>query len=81
MSDNQVARIIDALGGMDNIRAVEPCITRLRFEVVDPGLVDTGVLNPPVCYGASLVGTAVQVIVGPQAELLLDELRDAVGEI
>lgn len=75
-SREQVVNIVDALGGIGNISAVEPCVTRLRFEVHNPEQVSLAAFKPPVCYGATVVGTAVQVIVGPQAELLADELRE-----
>lgn len=76
MSSDQLGAIVTALGGVDNIRAVEPCVTRLRFEVADPGVVDVAACKPPLCFGATLVGTACQVIVGPQAEILAEELSE-----
>ena len=45
-------RLVAALGGAENIDTIEPCITRLRTEVHDPGAVDraalrgTGALRP-----------------------------------
>lgn len=76
MAADQLSEIVSALGGVGNIVAVEPCITRMRFEVKDPGVVEMGELRPPLCFGASLVGTACQVIVGPQAEILTEELSE-----
>ena len=35
---NQAASILAALGGVANIIDIEPCTTRLRSEVRDPGL-------------------------------------------
>ena len=53
-------RLVAALGGAENIDTIEPCITRLRTEVHDPGAVDraalrgTGALRgkPPAPCGA-----------------------------
>ncbi|MDO5060084.1 MAG: PTS transporter subunit EIIB [Actinomycetaceae bacterium] len=70
----RVAQLIEALGKAENIVAVEPCITRLRFEVADPSKVDATKLRQPLCHGATVLGCAVQVIVGPEAEMMLDDV-------
>lgn len=70
-----LASLIAALGGRHNIVAVEPCVTRLRFELRDPDTVNTRALRPPLCFGATVVGHAVQVIVGPGADADADDLR------
>lgn len=69
-----IPQILEALGGPENIVAVEPCVTRLRFEVHNPRLVNTSALRPPLCYGATALGSAVQVIVGPEAESMIDDV-------
>ncbi len=76
MNEIRIDDILQALGGVENIVVVEPCVTRLRFEVRDRALVDLAQLQPPLCYGATVMGTAVQVIVGPNAEIAMDEIRD-----
>lgn len=76
----RVAQLIEALGTVENIVAVEPCITRLRFEVVDPGKVDATKLRQPLCHGATVLGCAVQVIVGPEAEMMLDDVVAQLAE-
>ncbi|MDO5721878.1 MAG: PTS transporter subunit EIIB [Actinomycetaceae bacterium] len=76
MNEIDIDKILEALGGVDNISLVEPCVTRLRFEVRERGRVDLARLQPPLCYGATVMGTAVQVIVGPNAEIAVDEIRD-----
>lgn len=77
MEVEHVGKLIEALGGAENILAVEPCITRLRFEIADPTLVDVTRLRQPLCYGATVLGRAVQVIVGPEAEIMLDDVLAA----
>ena len=76
MNEIRIDDILQALGGVENIVVVEPCVTRSRFEVRDRALVDLAQLQPPLCYGATVMGTAVQVIVGPNAEIAMDEIRD-----
>jgi len=68
------AEILDALGGGANVVVVEPCITRLRVEVVDPELVDETALRAAGAFGVVRSGHVVQVIVGPEADNLAAEL-------
>ena len=68
--------IIAGLGGAANIADLEACITRLRTEVEDPGLVDDAALRAAGAHGVVRSGTVVQVVVGPEAEVLCDDIRD-----
>ena len=68
--------ILAALGGADNLVELEPCITRLRVEVVDPSLVDEAALKATGAYGIMRSGSAVQVVVGPEADTLASEIED-----
>ncbi len=66
------------LGGAENIVEIEPCITRLRVEVVDPNLVDDAALKSHGAFGVVRSGRVVQVVVGPEADDLaaaIDALR------
>ncbi len=38
--DTMVSSIVDLVGGKENIRSFAHCVTRLRFNVKDKGLVD-----------------------------------------
>lgn len=70
--------ILAALGGNENVVDLEPCITRLRVEVVDPALVDEESLRTTGAFGVVRSGRVVQVVVGPEADDLaaaVDELR------
>ena len=68
--------IVAALGGTDNIVEVEGCITRLRTEVADPSLVDQAALKRAGAHGVMVAGKAVQVVVGPEADSLADDVND-----
>ncbi|MBN9643769.1 glucose PTS transporter subunit EIIB [Corynebacterium mendelii] len=68
--------IVAALGGPGNIRDLEGCITRLRTVVVHPDKVDEDQLYAAGAKGVISAGTAVQVVVGPEAELLADLIND-----
>lgn len=68
--------IIDGLGGAQNILEIEPCITRLRTEVRDGTLVRESALKSAGVHGVSRRGTIVQVIVGPEADVLAQDIED-----
>jgi PTS system N-acetylglucosamine-specific IIB component len=74
--DIKAADIIAGLGGADNIEEVEGCITRLRTEVVDPSLVDQAALKAAGAQAVVAMGTGIQVIVGPVADNLAQDIED-----
>lgn len=69
-------KILAALGGADNIIEMEPCITRLRTEVNDASLVDEAALKAAGAHGVMRSGSAVQVVVGPEADTLAEDIED-----
>jgi PTS system N-acetylglucosamine-specific IIB component len=66
--------ILTALGGAANIMDLEPCITRLRVEVSDPGRVNEEGLRQAGAVGGVRSGSVVQVVVGPEADQLATEM-------
>lgn len=70
------ARIIEGLGGKDNIDSLDYCTTRLRVGVKDRALVDD-----PTIKRAGISGVIhpseknVQVIVGPSVQFMFDEVN------
>jgi PTS system N-acetylglucosamine-specific IIB component len=73
---DKAKRIVDGLGGVDNILDIEPCITRLRTEVRDPSLVDEAALKAAGAHGVLRSGQVVQVVVGPEADTLASDIED-----
>ncbi|RCV55711.1 glucose PTS transporter subunit EIIB [Marinitenerispora sediminis] len=73
---DKAAAIVAGLGGAANITEIEPCITRLRTEVVDPSRVDQAALKAAGAHGVLVSGTVVQVVVGPEADALSDDIAD-----
>ncbi|MDO9355032.1 MAG: PTS glucose/sucrose transporter subunit IIB [Solirubrobacteraceae bacterium] len=69
-------QILAGLGGADNIVEIEPCITRLRTEVHDASLVDEKALKAAGAHGVMSTGTVVQVVVGPEADNLSEDIED-----
>ena len=66
--------ILTALGGAQNIKEIEDCITRLRVEVLGPGQVEEEGLGTAGAFGVVLQGY-VQVVVGPDADELCSAMR------
>ena len=74
---SQAQNIVDALGGFDNIVEIEPCITRLRCELEDGSLVDEVALKAAAgAHGVVRRGETVQVVVGPNADVLAEDIED-----
>lgn len=61
----QVRKIIDAIGGKDNISAATHCVTRLRFALVDEGKVDKEALETiDLVKGSFSTNGQFQVVIG-----------------
>lgn len=71
---SKAQKILAALGGRENITSIEPCITRLRVEVKDQTQVDDVALRQSGAFGVVASGSVVQVVVGPDAEELSEEI-------
>jgi N-acetylglucosamine PTS system EIIB component len=76
MGMSKAEQILAALGGDANIIELEPCITRLRVEVIDPSLVNEPALNATGAFGVVRQGKAVQVVVGTEADTLASDIED-----
>jgi N-acetylglucosamine PTS system EIICBA or EIICB component len=72
----RAVRYIAALGGASNLTLVDACTTRLRLSVVDAEKVNEAQLKVIGARGVLKRGaTNVQVIIGPEADLISDEIR------
>ena len=76
MARINIDEIVAGLGGAGNIDEIEGCITRLRTVVNDPSLVDKDVLTRAGALGVVGSGDVVQVVVGPEAELIAEDIGD-----
>ncbi|KVV58692.1 PTS N-acetyl-D-glucosamine transporter [Burkholderia ubonensis] len=73
-------RYIAALGGAGNLTVVDACTTRLRLTVSDPDKVSEPDLKAIGARGVlKRGGNSVQVIIGPEADIIADEMRAAIG--
>ncbi|HXY76528.1 MAG TPA: N-acetylglucosamine-specific PTS transporter subunit IIBC [Steroidobacteraceae bacterium] len=69
---------IQALGGAENLRAVDACTTRLRLVVAEQSRVDVDALKRLGARGlVRPAPDALQVVIGGNAEQVAGEIRDA----
>ena len=66
--------IVEALGGWDNISNLEACITRIRLDAANTDLIDEAKLRAAGAFDVVIVADAVQVVMGPNSEDLVDEM-------
>jgi PTS system N-acetylglucosamine-specific IIB component len=76
VADEKAQKILEALGGRDNIIEIEPCITRLRCELEDGSVVDEKALKALGAHGVMRSGNVVQVVVGPEADTIASDIED-----
>lgn len=78
-SDDQseaIAQYIAALGGKENLKIVDACITRLRLTLADNSVLDEPALKALGAKGILRMGPQnAQVILGPQAESIALKIR------
>jgi len=80
MEDKQHAlafRIIEGLGGHNNVSAVNNCLTRLRVDIKDMGLVNEELLKKTGAMGfVRSSDIHIQVIYGPKVEGIASNVRE-----
>ncbi|HEI8867020.1 TPA: PTS transporter subunit EIIC [Serratia odorifera] len=81
-TDRELAtEIIALVGGVENIRSVGSCITRLRLEVKQGDRVDKDGLNAVGARGVVFVGEqGVQVIFGARAQFIAQTMATLTGK-
>lgn len=70
-----LALIVEGLGGKDNIRAVNNCYTRLRFDVKDKSKVNLKTLQKYPSSGVINKDSHIQIIIGFGVKDVRDELE------
>ncbi len=79
LSSAPVAALIEALGGEENLKSVDACLTRLRLALHRPDRLDAERLKRLGAKAVIQHGEGVQVVVGTQAEVLRQALQQALG--
>lgn len=72
---SQAQEILNALGGWDNLTDLQHCITRIRVDFKDDSKIDEAVLRKAGAFGVVVVGSHAQIIMGPQAEEIAEEIN------
>lgn len=81
MTNEQLAgKILELVGGKDNILATTNCMTRLRLRLKDKGKADLDALNKTEGIMGVVDAETLQIVVGPgKAKKLMDILADEHG--
>ena len=79
-NDEQCIKIIELLGGKENIDDVDACMTRLRVTVKNKDLVgDEKAWKAAGALGLIIKDKGVQAIYGPKADVLKSNIQDILG--
>lgn len=73
--------ILEGLGGVDNIRDLDCCATRLRVTVADPAKVQDALLKQSGAAGIIKKGEGIQVVYGPRVTVIKSELEDYIDSL
>ena len=72
--------ILAAVGGKENVSNVFHCMTRLRFNLKDNGLIDSNKIKAiPGVLGLHVDGGEIQIIIGPEVDDVYKETLKATG--
>lgn len=73
---DKAVKVLAALGGKDNIKTIDACITRLRLSVKDFGAVNVAAFKPLGATGHVHAGGGnLQVIFGVESDMLKEEIK------
>lgn len=75
----RAAKILEAIGGKDNIEVLDACITRLRLTLKNVSIVDKSMLKALGAAGVLTAGNSVQAIFGTEAERIKDEIKGIIS--
>ena len=68
--------VLEGIGGKENVKSLDNCITRLRFEINDYTKVDEKKIKSAGVAGIIRPSkTSVQVIVGTKVQFVADEMK------
>lgn len=76
-ADSQIVKIINLLGGPQNITDVDACMTRLRVTVADKNVVGgEEAWKKAGAMGLLVKDNGVQAVYGPKADILKSDIQD-----
>ncbi|MCY6353944.1 glucose PTS transporter subunit IIA [Clostridium sp. ZS2-4] len=74
-------KVLEAIGGENNILGLDACITRLRLSLKDISLVDKPTLKALGAAGFWEAGNNIQAIFGTEAEKIRDDIKFILDDI
>ena len=78
--DNDVKRLLELVGGKENIQAVSHCMTRMRFVLIDPKKADEKTIEElPSVKGTFTQAGQYQVIIGNDVSVFYNEFTKYAG--
>ena len=78
--ENDAKRLLDLIGGKENIQAVSHCMTRMRFVLVDPKKADEKAIEElPSVKGTFTQAGQYQVIIGNDVSVFYNEFTSYAG--
>lgn len=72
-------KVLEAIGGKENIVELDACITRLRLTLKDITLVNKPLLKALGAAGVLEAGNSLQVIFGTEAERIKDDMKSIIA--
>lgn len=74
----RAAMILEAVGGADNVEAIDACVTRLRLTLKNRRIVNKALLKKTGSSGTLQLGNSIQVIYGTEAEGIKDDVKEEI---
>ena len=75
-----IAQILQYVGGKENVKNAWHCITRLRFELKDKEKIDAGAIQKMDCVlGTAFAKEQFQIVIGVGVEKYYEELMEQLG--
>jgi glucose PTS system EIICBA or EIICB component len=71
-------KVIIALGGVDNIKYLDACITRIRITVKDLNLVNRSRIRSLGAVDLMIIADNIQAIFGPNSDILKEQIKDII---
>lgn len=77
VSDGDLAyKVLDAFGGVKNIKYLDACITRLRVTVKNINLINRSKIKSLGAADLMIIGDNIQAIFGPNSDMLKEQMKD-----
>lgn len=75
----KASKVLEAIGGKENIEVLDACITRLRLTLKDVSKVDEKTLKALGAAGVLTMGNNVQVVFGTQADSIKEDMKSIIA--